>query len=152
MRANWEEYSLSCVTQSESVKFEYHENGIFSIEKTKLFAVDNSHSHSRDHLSSTLADHEELLVEHDQLASRHEQLLRESEEAKENMQRQLKTEEARHSIQRQEQSELISQLRQEIEDVTNAFKNQLHSLQEDHHKVAVFVWIDAMAAADLDLF
>lgn len=74
-------------------------------------------------------------MEHDQLSSRHEQLLQESEGAQEDLQRQLRTEEARHSSQRQEQSELISQLRQEIEDVTNAFKNQLHSLQEDHHKV-----------------
>ena len=93
------------------------------------------HVSSRERLSSTLADHEELLVEHDQLATRHEQLLHESEETKESMQRQLKTEEARHSSQRQEQSEMIFQLRQEVEDVTNAFKTQLHSLQEDHHKV-----------------
>ena len=92
---------------------------------------------SRDRLSSTLADHEELLVEHDQLASRHDQLLHESEENKNTMQRQLREEEARHSSQGQEQSELISQLRQEIEDVTTAFKNQLHGLQEDHHKVHV---------------
>ena len=82
-----------------------------------------------------MADHEELLLEHDQLASRHEQLLLESEETKDILQRQIRTEEARHSTQRQEQSEMISQLRQEVEDVTNAFKNQLHSLQEDHHKV-----------------
>ena len=74
-------------------------------------------------------------MEHEQLSSRHEQLLQESAEAQEDLQRQLRTEEARHSSQRQEQAELISQLRQEIEDVTNAFKNQLHSLQEDHHKV-----------------
>lgn len=74
-------------------------------------------------------------MEHDQLASRHEQLLLESEESKETFQRQMRTEEARHSTQRQEQSEMISQLRQEVEDVTNAFKNQLHSLQDDHHKV-----------------
>ena len=89
----------------------------------------------RDRLSSTLADHEELLVEHDKLASRHDQLLQESEETKDAMQHQLREEEARHSTQRQEQSELISQLRRDVEDVTNAFKNQLHSLQEDHHKV-----------------
>ena len=82
-----------------------------------------------------MADHEELLMEHDQLASRHEQLLQESEETKDTLQRQIRTDEARHSTQRQEQSEMISQLRQEVEDVTNAFKSQLHGLQEDHHKV-----------------
>jgi chromosome segregation ATPase len=75
-------------------------------------------------------------VEHDQLSSRHEQLLQESEGAQEDLQRQLRAEEGRHSSQRQEQAELISQLRQEIEDITNAFKNQLHSLQQDHHKVS----------------
>lgn len=74
-------------------------------------------------------------MEHDQLSSRHEQLLQESEGTQADLQRQLRTEEARHSSQRQEQVELISQLRQEIEDVTFAFKSQLHSLQEDHHKV-----------------
>ena len=75
-------------------------------------------------------------MDHEQLSSRHEQLLHESEETQESLQRRLRTEEVRHSSQRQEQSELISQLRQEIEEVTNAFKNQLHSLQEDHHKVS----------------
>ena len=74
-------------------------------------------------------------MEHDQLASRHEQLLLESEETKGALQRQIRTDEVRHSTQSQEQSEMISQLRQEVEDVTNAFKSQLHSLQEDHHKV-----------------
>ena len=75
-------------------------------------------------------------MDHEQLSSRHEQLLHESEETQESLQHRLRTEEVRHSSQRQEQSELISQLRQEIEEVTNAFKNQLHSLQEDHHKVS----------------
>lgn len=89
----------------------------------------------RERLSSSLADHEELLSEHDQLASRHEKLLLESEEAKETLQRQMRMEVSRNSAQRQEQAELIVQLRQEIEEVTNAFKSQLHSLQEDHHKV-----------------
>ena len=90
---------------------------------------------SRSKLASNLADHEDLLVEHEQLASRHEQLLQESEERREGMEKVLREEEARHSLQSQEQTELIIQLRHEIEEVTAAFKTQLHGLQDEHNKV-----------------
>ena len=89
----------------------------------------------RSKLASSLEDHEELLVEHQQLASRHEQLLQEAETRREGLERALREEATKHSLQSQEQTQLILQLREEIEGVTNAFKKQLQSLQEDHNKV-----------------
>ena len=74
-------------------------------------------------------------MEHQQLASRHEQLLRDSEARREGLEQALREEAGRHSLQSQEQTELILQLRQEVEKVTAAFKKQLQSLQEEHHKV-----------------
>lgn len=47
----------------------------------------------------------------------------------------LEEEEARHSTQSREQSELISQLRLEVTEVTAAFRSQLQSLQEEHQRV-----------------
>lgn len=74
-------------------------------------------------------------MEHQQLASRHEQLLQEAESRREGLERAMREEASHHSIQSQEQTQLILQLRQEIEEVTAAFKNQLQSLQEEHGKV-----------------
>ena len=96
--------------------------------------------HLRSKFTSSLADHEELLVEHQQLASRHEQLLQESESRREGLERVMREEAARHSLQSQEQTQLILQLRQEIEEVTSAFKKQLHGLQEEHGKVRCCAW------------
>ncbi len=76
-------------------------------------------------------------MEHQQLASRHEQLLQESESRREGLERAMREEGARHALHSQEQTQLILQLRQEIEEVTTAFKNQLQSLQEDHSKVGI---------------
>ena len=89
----------------------------------------------RTKLAVNLAEHEELLVEHHQLASRHEQLLQEAESRREGLEQAMKEEAGRHSLQSQEQTQLISQLREEIEQVTAAFKTQLHGLQEEHGKV-----------------
>lgn len=74
-------------------------------------------------------------MEHQQLATRHEQLLQESESRREGLERARREEATRHSLQSQEQTELIIQLRQEIEQVTAAFKTQLQGLQEEHNKV-----------------
>lgn len=87
-------------------------------------------------MSSSLADHDELLLEHQQLASRHEQVLRESKERREGLEVAMREEDARHSLQSREQTQLIMQLREEIEQVTAAFKTQLHGLQEEHNKVS----------------
>ena len=46
----------------------------------------------------------------------------------------LEAEESRHQSLSLEQSELILQLRREIMEVTSAFKQQLHQLQEEHQR------------------
>lgn len=80
-------------------------------------------------------EHEEILVEHEQFMSRHKQLLQEGERRREELEHALKHGGAQHALQSQEQSELIVQLRHETEEVTAAFKTQLHGLQEEHNKV-----------------
>ena len=85
---------------------------------------------------TSLSDHDDLLVEHQQLASRHEELLLESEGRREGLERAWREETSRHSVQSQEQTELIIQLRNEIEKVTTAFTTQLQGLQEEHNKVS----------------
>lgn len=42
---------------------------------------------------------------------------------------------SRHQAQSREQSEVVSQLHQELTDVTVAFKTQILGLREEHHKV-----------------
>lgn len=90
----------------------------------------------RTKLVTTLSDHDDLLVEHQQLASRHEELLLESERRREGLERAWREETSRHSVQSQEQTDLIIQLRNEIEKVTTAFTAQLQGLQEEHNKVS----------------
>lgn len=43
--------------------------------------------------------------------------------------------ESQHSNESREQMEVIGQLRQEVKEVTEAFRAQLHSLREEHQKV-----------------
>lgn len=90
----------------------------------------------RSRFSSSQADHEDLLLEHEQLSSRHEQLLQEAEERRERLEKAMKDEASRHSLQSQEQTELIIQLRHEMEEMAVIFKTQLNSLQEEHAKVS----------------
>lgn len=46
----------------------------------------------------------------------------------------LEEAESRHSDESREQTEVIGQLRQEVMEVTEAFRAQLHSLQEEHQR------------------
>ena len=48
----------------------------------------------------------------------------------------LEEAEARHGATSREQAEVIGQLRQEVVEVTTTFRGQLHSLQEEHQRVA----------------
>lgn len=86
-------------------------------------------------MSSSLAEHEELLVEYEQLASRHEQLLQEAERKRESLEHALREEASRHALQMHQQDDMILRLRQETEEATVGFKTQLHSLQLEHNKV-----------------
>ena len=47
----------------------------------------------------------------------------------------LEEAEYRHGNESREQAELIGQLRQEVVEVTEAFRGQLHGLQEDQQRV-----------------
>ena len=49
----------------------------------------------------------------------------------------LEEAESRHNIESREQTEVIGQLRQEVMEVTEAFRGQLHSLQEEHQRAMV---------------
>ena len=53
--------------------------------------------------------------------------------------------ESRHNLESREQIEVIGQLRQEVVEVTEAFRSQLHSLQEEHQRVV------ASLREDLDI-
>ncbi len=44
-------------------------------------------------------------------------------------------EDSRHQAQSREQTEIVNQLRQELIDMTVAFKTQILGLREEHHKV-----------------
>ncbi|CAI8051973.1 GRIP and coiled-coil domain-containing protein 2 [Geodia barretti] len=92
---------------------------------------------SKTQLSSALAELEEVTEEHRTLTSTHQQLLQTSQTQLSSASRQLEEAESRHGRESREQAEVIQQLRQEVVEVTDTFRGQLQSLQEEQQKVVV---------------
>jgi hypothetical protein len=90
---------------------------------------------SKTQLSSALAELEEVTEEHRTLTSTHQQLLQTSQTQLSSANRQLEEAEYRLGRESREQAEVIQQLRQEVVEVTDTFRRQLQSLQEEQQKV-----------------
>lgn len=76
------------------------------------------------------------------MTSRHDNLLQDAQATRERLSLRLKEAESVFSRETGEQQALVKQLRQEIDDLTKAFTNQITGLQQEHKKVETAILLE----------